>query len=356
MEAGPRVPSSGSRAFAFARAVYLTLRSIVFFPVGVIGYATTGRTPAAGYQAMIWLFCITGGRFNDWLSSLLSLLRPKVRFETHSGVLGDLGGSRLGELRGRLETDGYLVFERALGDAVTGRLVDFALSTESTIRGSEAAGVRAPNERAIFRPDNLKGVRYDYSEGVLLNNPDVQALLADPSLLSLAQDYLGCRPVADVVNMWWHTNFHHAPDSEAGQIFHFDMDRIKWLKVFIYLTDVGPENGPHTFVRGSHRTGGIPRELLLRGYKRLEDDEVAAQFPASDRRAFTAPRGSIIVEDTRGLHKGANVTGNPRLILQLQFSNCLFGTNYPRSRIERVRSPALERMLSTAPAIYSQYT
>ena len=42
-------------------------------------------------------------------------------------------------------------------------------------------------------------------------------------------------------------------DSEAAQMFHFDLDRIKWLKFFIYLTDVKINSGPHVYVSGTHK-------------------------------------------------------------------------------------------------------
>jgi hypothetical protein len=45
---------------------------------------------------------------------------------------------------------------------------------------------------------------------------------------------------------------------------------------------------------------------------------------------FSAPRGTIIAEDTRGLHKGKHVTRNDRLIFQLEFSNSLFGSYYSK--------------------------
>lgn len=348
-----RAPTS--RLVAAARVAFLTARSMLLLPVGFLVYALTGRTPQSGYQAFVWLFCVTRGRSNDWLSKLVCLLRPKFAFGSPAGVLGaDLDRVGIAGLRAKLVTDGYVVFERALPNDMCDRLARFAHETESRVRASSDGGKSI--DRILYDGGNLRGVRYDYAESVLVNNPDVQALLADPSLLSLAQEYLGCRPVADVVNMWWHTNFHDQPDAEAAQFFHFDMDRLKWLKVFIYLTDVGPDNGPHTFVRGSQRTGGIPSRLLMRGYKRLTDEEVLAHYPPSDCIRFTAPRGTIIVEDTRGLHKGANVRGDSRLILQLQFSNSLFGTNYPRARIQAVGAPSLRRMVELAPSIYSQYT
>ena len=133
------------------------------------------------------------------------------------------------------------------------------------------------------------------------------------------------------------------------------MDRFKWLKVFIYITDVGPDNGPHSYVRGSHRTGAIPSDILRRGYVRLTDEEVSTVYPKDDILVFDAPRGTIIIEDTRGLHKGVHVREGARLILQLQFSNTLFGANYPAARINRIISPNMKRMIKFAPDIYRQY-
>jgi len=42
-------------------------------------------------------------------------------------------------------------------------------------------------------------------------------------------------------------------------------------------------------------------------------------------------------------------------MLQLQFSNSLFGGFYPPSRIEQVVDPVLEEMIDRFPRIYSNY-
>jgi len=50
---------------------------------------------------------------------------------------------------------------------------------------------------------------------------------------------------------------------------------------------------------------------------------------------FLAPRGTVIAEDTRGLHKGRHVEEGDRLMLQLQFSNVLFGCSYRKSVVDK---------------------
>jgi ectoine hydroxylase-related dioxygenase (phytanoyl-CoA dioxygenase family) len=349
-----RIPLLGMLALPLRRLV-LDVRSLLVLPWGLRRFCTEGRTPEPALQAMIWLFCTSGGRFNDWMSWCIAKRNPPVTLPDNTGVLGTLDTPRLAELGQNLRRDGYLVFPSALSAEVCDRLHAFAARTPATIRPMDGQSADVTRE-ALYEPGNPQAVRYDYQPSDLLDHPDVQDLLADTSLLSLVQEYLGCEPKADVLSMWWHTAFQDHPDSMAAQYFHFDMDRFKWLKVFIYLTDVGPDNGPHAFVRGSHRTGAIPRHILDRGYVRLTDKEVAATYLAEDMMTFTAPRGSIIVEDTRGLHKGVHVRDGARLILQLQFSNSLFGTNYAPARMSKVSSPRMKFMLERAPAIYRQYS
>jgi hypothetical protein len=347
--------STAERLRAAARVIALDLRAFVAFPLGVIGYWLSGKTAGASYQSFVWLSCVTGGRLNDLLSAALARLRPKIPLGAATGVLGELSVADVQNHARRLRQDGFVLFPAALPAAACDRLTQFALQTPASVRRMDHEPVSSAKRTALFNADAPLGVRYDYDTSALLNNPDIQALLADRALISIAQEYLGSRPVMDVLSMWWHTNYHAQPDSQAAQYFHFDMDRIKWLKVFVYLTDVGPDNGPHMFIKGSHRSGAIPASFLRRGYARLMDDEVFRQYPPERRVQFCAPRGSIIIEDTRGLHKGVNVCGAARLMLQMQFSNSLFGINAPRSRFVTVRDSALQGMLQRAPSIYRQY-
>ncbi len=340
----------------FIRSVCYTLISILVMPYGVVRYKLSGKTPLVACKSMIWLFCITQGKFCDWMSSVISLFKKKIVFNSGAGVLGDMSDlSQLRIVQCELKSKGYVIFPKVLSDATLERLVKFACESPSSMRRMDNQVPSFDVSQDIFSGLNPKAVRYEYDRAHLLNFKEIQTLLADESILTVAQEYLGCEPVADVLHMWWHTNFKDEPDMEAAQFYHFDMDRFKWLKIFIYLTDVGVDNGPHMFIEGSHVSGGIPPGLLKRGYARLSDKEVFNCYPKSKEKVFLAPKGTIIIEDTRGLHKGQHVNGDPRLILQLQFSNSLFGTNYPAASIEDVASKELRERLNTCPRIYRQY-
>lgn len=322
---------------------------------GMLVYRVTGRTPAYAYQAMIALFCATRGKSNDLISKLIGSIRRPWRLPRADGVLGTMTTPADREkIVSQLRSRGYYVMERGLPDEMAERLLTFALTQPCLARAMDGQTPGAV-VRAAYPREAPGAVRYDFATADLLANEDVQKLLADLSLLAIAQDYLGARPHADVLTMWWHTAFSDVPDSEAAQFFHFDMDRPKWLKVFIYLTDVGSRNGPHAFVAGSHRSGAIPAHLLDKGYVRLSDAEVEQAFPSSDVLQFSAPRGSIILEDTRGLHKGRHVESGDRLVLQLQFSNSLFGGSYPAAKIPGSVCQELRDRIQRYPELYSAY-
>jgi hypothetical protein len=313
------------------------------------------ETPAFAYYGMVGLFCLTGGRSNDFMSRLIGRLRPNYRLADRKGILGDLSDSaRRTSLLGALRERGYCVLPGLLPPEVCDRLLQFGLTTPAKTRIMDN-GAQKPARVPRYERESPGAVRYDFEPGDLLANRDVQNLLADASLISLAQDYLGARPVMDVLSMWWHTGYADAPDSHAAQFFHFDMDRPKWLKCFFYLTDVTPESGPHVYVAGSQRTGGIPSSFLERGYVRLSDEEVLAHYGADDIIKFVAPRGTVIIEDTRGLHKGAHVRAGDRLMLQIQFSNSLFGGSYPSARFTDITDETLKTRIAQFPDIYSAY-
>jgi hypothetical protein len=332
-----------------------TLRDEVYLLAGIAVYFFSKQTPPSSYQALIRLFCRTGGRTNDLLSSFISRIAPPLELGSTQGILGNLHSRDIDDIVRTLKTDGYYVFPKILPANARMRLVEYAKTTECLVRlTEEEASCGSRSEHAVYDSLHPRGIRYDFTQQQVINIPDVQALLADRSVLAVAQAYLGARPVADVTSMWWHTAYSDQPDAKAAQFYHFDMDRIRWLKVFIYLTEVGPDNGPHCFVAGSQRTGGIPPELLSKGYVRLNDEEVSRYFPSERMKEFNAPAGTIIFEDTRGLHKGKAVRQGDRLMLQLQFSNCLFGGAY-QPAVFRSMIPDLKKMSEMYPGIYKNY-
>lgn len=334
----------------FLKTAKRTILDIPRIILGFIVFVYKNDTPKGAHQSLINLFCVTGGYSNAFFSWIVSLFNKPYEKIVPVGLLGVFDNDRLEEIDGSLKRDGYYIFEKTLPDDLCDKLLKFALNEPASIRGDKVK----ESKKVLYDPKNLLAVRYDYDQQTLINNDDVQKLIIDPSIISVAQRYLNAKPMLDVIGMWWHTSFQKEPDSSSAQFFHFDMDRIKWLKFFIYLTDVDENSGPHAFVKGSHRNLGIPRNLRSQGYARLTDDEIQHAFGEDKIIYHLAKRGTVIAEDTRGLHKGQHVIQGDRLVLQLQFSNNLFGAYYPKCRISRF-SEAVNKSIDTFPRIYTNF-
>lgn len=330
-----------------------SLKDWLILAAALAVFSLRGNAPAWSVQSMIRLFCSSGGRSNDRLARLFAFLHPPRALAATASILPPQATEKTDEIAAALREKGYYLYQPRVPDAICDRLVQFALTRPATVRLRD--GEVRGKISAVYDPKHPIGVRYDFAEADLINHPDVQALMAEPTIVAAAQAYLDTEPVADVVAMWWSTAFSDRPDSEAAQHFHFDLDRIKWVKFFIYLTDVTHDSGPHYFIAKSHRRGGIPAALLAKGYARLSDAEVAAHYDKRDFMEFAAPRGTILAEDTRGLHKGQNVRAGNRLILQIQFSNSLFGAPYPKVAIDTIHDGNLTAMAKRHPRFVSAY-
>lgn len=152
------------------------------------------------------------------------------------------------------------------------------------------------------------------------DDPVVARLSEDPFMLSLAAAYLGVEPKLMSVNMWWTfpVNASAEDRSKYAHVFHYDLDDIKFVKFFFYLTDVDSESGPHCFVRGSNREVRYKNTFLKS--KRFTDEEVIAAYGVHNVVEVFGKAGSCLIEDTITLHKGVTPLRHPRLLLQFEFS------------------------------------
>ena len=348
-EGGTTSDSTGVRAairnFVRIGRHYLTML------LGMIAFQLTGRTPAGAYQSMIALFCATGGKSNDVISRCFSFIHaPYALPKPTSGII--TGESEdLSSAARTLKEKGFYVSPSRISDAVCDELLRVALA-HPCVTDSDDGGKGNAERYDRERP---QAVRYTIEPDALVNEPAVQKLISDPSLIWLAQEYLGSKPVLDHIVLWWTTSWNKTPDGQAAQLYHFDMDKVKFLKFFIYITDVGPQSGAHCFIQRSHRSNGIPPALLQRGYARISDDDVRKYYRPEDFVEITGPRGTILAEDTRGLHKGKLLETGDRLVFQLEFSNSLFGSDRRPFRLSEVHVPEFRAALNKYPRLYSHF-
>lgn len=151
-----------------------------------------------------------------------------------------------------------------------------------------------------------------YSDQVTLNCPHVLDTVNHPFVLQTVSDFLGCKPTLSNISMWWSLPGHAKP--ELAEYFHRDVDDWLFVKLFIYITDVDENAGPHVFVRGTHRSSKLTR------IARYSDQQIEKEFGVKNVLQLTAKSGTTFLENTYGIHKGQLPRTNRRLLLQAQYS------------------------------------
>lgn len=183
------------------------------------------------------------------------------------------------------------------------------------------------NNFVFFDEKKISSTRYFFDKNELINQSSIQKFIMDESIIDIARQYFDSEPIFDFPAMWWSTPFGDEASSEAAQLYHYDLDRVKWLKIFFYLTDVDDYNGPHYYIQKTHKINSKPKELLSRGYVRISDNEIKNYFDEEDFKVIKGPKGLAFAADTLCYHKGKNLTRGCRLVLELNFTTSLFANN-----------------------------
>ena len=130
--------------------------------------------------------------------------------------------------------------------------------------------------------------------------------------------------------MWWSFPRPSSVEekSKAAQIFHRDLDDFKFAKFFIYLTDVEQDDGPHVYVKKSHKPNfkDTLRDKFL--IHRVEDKNISKRFKESDVAEIHGKAGTIFFEDTYGYHKGMPPTKKARLLMCIVMATIDYKVQY----------------------------
>lgn len=157
-----------------------------------------------------------------------------------------------------------------------------------------------------------KGFRVDLVKGAFHGDHPLLEVALDVKLLEIVAAYLGMWPALHSIGAW--LNYPTNESATSSQLWHHDPEDLKVIKTFIYLEDVGEENGPFTYVPGTHPFGThVPKAEQRRVKERLADDQIADVFPPGTWRICTGPAGTMILADTIGYHRG----GKPRVGMRL---------------------------------------
>lgn len=287
-----------------------------FIP-SVRAFLGSGTISSIDYRLLLNAFIYSQGRLLTQANDLCEAV------ERERGSFEGLSRSCRGENHRyveEVEREGFTVLSNVLDQesVVECRERLAAVECRTVSDRQEAAG-------RLAKPDMANPIAEKYTVPLetLARDPLVVRLVQDTRLQDIAAGYLGVPPILDTVSAWFSFPS-NAASSQAGQIFHFDLERVKWLKCFVFLTDTSIDNGAHVFVPGTHKDGGIPRSILNRGYSRHSDERVA-DLLSREPVLIEAKAGDVLIEDTRGLHKGLRVRSGYRAVVELQFASCLYG-------------------------------
>jgi hypothetical protein len=131
----------------------------------------------------------------------------------------------------------------------------------------------------------------------LPNEIDWFDLWLDPKMLPIVEAYFGFVP--ELVEAYIRRNF-PARFPVMNHAWHRDRNHeTHLLKGFVFLSDCTLRTGPHHYIAGSVQDRRIDGKIYY------SDEEIQKVYPPESGREIISvvPAGTIILEDTRGLHK-----------------------------------------------------
>ena len=172
-----------------------------------------------------------------------------------------------------------------------------------------------------------------YHQEVVSRCPWFYKIAHNENLIRLVEAYLGTLPTLSSITAWW--SFSTGVERVGSQLYHHDRADFRSVTLFVYLTDVGPNNGPHVYVKRTHefsvlnkimeqRLGGNSQNLQKfwrwMEVHRKANEDVETIFAEAEIKRHVGAKGTSFLEDTRGLHKGQLPTEGRRLMFELSYS------------------------------------
>ena len=152
----------------------------------------------------------------------------------------------------------------------------------------------------------------------------VKTFLTSKPIISFAKNYLNSQSFSISASFFVSNPIEISKKEKYAnaQFFHWDNDFSKFLKLYIYLTDVDEASGPHVYIPKSHKKKELESSL-----PRLYDDNfIYSSY--EEKIEYKGKAGSIFFTDGYGLHKGETPQKKSRLVLNVHFGrNKIFYSN-----------------------------
>jgi hypothetical protein len=145
-----------------------------------------------------------------------------------------------------------------------------------------------------------------------------------PAILGVVNSYFGMFTRLRGFNFW--RNIATTAPPRNSQLWHRDPEDRRIIKLFVYLSDVDAGAGPLTYVPGTHSRGALrvqPESYLEEPGDPLRstDAQMSAVVPPDRWLTATGPRGTVVLVDTRGYHKGGQARDRDRILYTATFTS-----------------------------------
>ena len=217
-----------------------------------------------------------------------------------------------------LQIDGFTRLPVTLPSKYVEELVE--LASTSQVRPTKYAKIQGLQDKPNPKIDHI----WDVPFATTIQSAACQLLIQDKQLLSLAGKYLQANPIVLGSRLYW-SLAHENEEFLTAENWHVDAgDGLRFVKLFVALTDVTESNGPTGFIKGSHIS--LPRKFY--SGRRFHPKEIDKRFRGKLMEA-TGTIGTIYLADTRGLHRGTPVKQGSRLLLHFFYGTDFFGFARP---------------------------
>jgi hypothetical protein len=176
-----------------------------------------------------------------------------------------------------------------------------------------------------------------YEAPLVAQAPHLLRVANDPRILAVVERFLGAPPTISGLHLWWSFADRVARQT---QMFHRDRDDLRFCKLFIYLTDVDLQGGPHVVVAGSARVNRCVQA------RRHSDEEVEQAFAGHPFIHVCGQRGDAFLVDTSGVHKGLAPRACTRLVFVAQYSLFSVPSRRYRPVLSAATVPGLDRYVN----------
>ena len=149
--------------------------------------------------------------------------------------------------------NGFYKFDSLIPENIVNTLKDTIINDHLTpeLPGQIRCTDSYTREQCLSNSDSI---RFFYSKLLFRSSRLLTEFIYSDFICSLASAYFCSRPFMVYTTGWLSKGKSNATREEinqAAQQFHFDVDAFKFLKIFIYLSDVDADSGAHQFYSGS---------------------------------------------------------------------------------------------------------